>query len=431
MKNYNSLLHSVNVFDSSIDNGLSNGGFTIGGAGYNSPSSNFLSGINKFNKTDLLKSLISRIAVDVSMVDFKHIKIDQSTGNQSNVDSNLIEAMTVSANIDQTGRAFIFDLAWSLLEEGYVAAVPVDTETDLNDNGSYEINSLRVGKIMQWYPKHVRVRVYDENDGIYKDVVMSKRQVVIIESPFVNTLRDTNQTLDLLQRKIKLMNQQDSNAASGKLNGFLQAPYSTRSTARRTQFNKRLQDIEQQMSNSKYGLAGLDANEKYIGTGGGLANNLLEDIQKLKQDFYDQTGVTANIVNGTASEEEFNVYYRRSIDPILTAIVEGFNRIFLTKTARSQGQKIIYYRDPFRMASVDKLANAADLFARNAIVSPNELRAFLGMPPHPDPNADKLYNRNIGDKNLAGGTSTVGQDSSQDGSTNQTESTVDDTPYPT
>lgn len=402
------LKHAWNAFQNPIDSPIQSYSITDYG-GYNRQSSNYLRGIN-YNKSDLVKSVISRIALDAAYsVDIKHLKINQDTGDQSSISSGLINAITNDANIDQTGRQFLYDFYWSMLDEGVIAAVPIDTTTEPTITGAFDINTIRVGRILQWYPSSVRVRVYNEQLGIEQDIVIDKRKVAIVESPLYTVLKESNQTLKLLEQKIKVMNSEDSRAASGKLNGFIQFPFSTKNKLRRQEAERRRGELENEMANSKYGLATLDANEKYVSTGQGLTNNLLDDIRKLQQDFYNQTGITENIMNGTASESEMLNYHNRTIDVVVTAALDEFNRKFLTKTAISQGQIIKAYRDPFKLVPVEQLANIADIFTRNAIYTPNEIRQLTGKPPHPDPVANQLFNRNIADANQAGGLATAGQ----------------------
>lgn len=357
----------------------------------------------------MIKSIISRIALDASMVEFKHLKINEKDGSQAPIKSGLIDCLTHEANIDQSGRAFIFDAVWSLLDEGVIALIPVDTSHDPEVTGSFDIDSMRVAKIIQWYPKHVRVRCYNDNTGLEHDVVMSKRNMAIIESPLLTVLQDSNPTLALLQQKINLMQAKDKEIASGKINGFIQFPYQTRVSARKDQAKQRRKELEEEMSKSNYGIATLDAQEKFIPVGGGITNNLLEDVLKLKQDYYNQLGITEAIFNGTASASEINQYYHRLVDPIITALTDAINRSFLTKTARTQGQRIMFFRDPFRTLPVEQIATVGDTFSRNAIFTPNEIRALVGKPPHPDQLADQLFNRNIADGNQNGGIYTPGQ----------------------
>lgn len=404
------LLHSWNAFnssDQSSNNFVSNSDFAYSSVGRQ--SAHYLSSGYIYNKTDMIKSIISRIALDASMVEFKHLKINEKDGSQTPIKSGLIDCLTHEANIDQSGRAFIFDAVWSLLDEGVIALIPVDTSHDPEVTGSFDIDSMRVAKIIQWYPKHVRVRCYNDNTGLEHDVVMSKRNMAIIESPLLTVLQDSNPTLALLQQKINLMQAKDKEIASGKINGFIQFPYQTRVSARKDQAKQRRKELEEEMSKSNYGIATLDAQEKFIPVGGGITNNLLEDVLKLKQDYYNQLGITEAIFNGTASASEINQYYHRLVDPIITALTDAINRSFLTKTARTQGQRIMFFRDPFRTLPVEQIATVGDTFSRNAIFTPNEIRALVGKPPHPDQLADQLFNRNIADGNQNGGIYTPGQ----------------------
>ena len=406
------LLHSWNAFQSNQNNNtndfanLSNSMISFGSY-YGRGQSNY-SRSYSYNKSDLIKSVITRIALDASMVDFKHLKIDPVSGDQSPMNSGLINVLTRSANIDQTGRAFVFDLLYSLLDEGQIAMVPIDTTVN-PDNGSFDIITARVGKIMQFFPNKVMVRVLNDSTGLEQDILMSKESCIIIESPFYAILNDKNQTLRMLEQKIKLMNSQDNRASSGKLNGFIQFPYSTKSTARSAQAAKRKQEIENEMANNKYGVASLDAQEKYISAGMGLQNNLLSDVRQLQQDFYNQMGITEAILNGTANEQQTLSYYNRCVDVLLQYVTDAISRITLTKTAISQGQVLVYYRNPFKLVPVEQLATVADVLTRNAIYTPNEIRELTGKAPHPNPLANELFNRNIADGNQAGGINTPGQ----------------------
>lgn len=427
MTDANRLLHSINAFKNNEPPAevmkTTSFGFS---SGFNRQSSNYLKGYT-YNRSDLVNAIINRIALDASMVDLRHLKIDPVSGDQTPVNSDLIDTLTVSANIDQTGRAFIFDVVWSLLDEQAIAMVPIETSTYPNDTGSYDISSMRVGKIMQWFPKHVRIRCYNEETGLDQDLTLSKKQVAIVESPLYSILKERNQTIKILEQKIKLMNTQDAKAASGKLNGFIQFPYATKNDSRKQLAAERLKSIDNDMSNSQHGIASLDANEKWINTGGNIVNNVLDDIRRLQQDFYNQTGITEAVMNGTAKEEEYNRYFSRTVDPILTMIIDSLNRTFLTKTARTQGQRIAFYRNPFKGMAVANLASAAEVFTRNAILAPNEVRTtFLGIAPHPNALANELYNRNISDKNQAGGTTVAGQDVNGDGIPDDTDPASDE-----
>lgn len=406
------LLHSYKTYESA--NALGNGSFTVEPGSnwqsistYHSPV--YLQSMNSSYGNDLIKSIINRISIDASMVEFKHLKIDPVTQNQNEIKSGLIDCLTYKANIDQTGRAFIIDLVWSLLDEGVVAIVPTVTDKMMDGEKTFDVESVRVGKITQWFTDCVKVRYYNEDTGLEFEQTLKKEDVAIIESPLSGILQDTNQTLRLLKQKIDLMNSEDRNAAAGKINGFIQFPYQTNSDYHQKQADRRRKQLEAEMSKSTYGLATLDNNEKFIPTGGNIQNNTLEDINKLKQDFYNQVGITENIINGTQKDNELNLYYNRVIDPILQAIVDSINVTFISKTARTQGQVVEFYRDPFKILPIEQLANTADLFSRNAILTPNEIRKFIGKEPHPNPLANELYNRNIADGNQMGGIATAGQ----------------------
>lgn len=388
----NNPLGSWNAF-MSTRNGLDFDQSLVSGSGWGQNTSGLR--LYKFRQQDLINSIISMISLDVAMVDFKHLKINEEDGNQTPVESGLINCLTNSANIDQTGRAFIYDVAWSLLEEGVVAIVPIDTTSRPNDEGSYDILSMRVGKIIEWYPRAVRVRVYNDRSGLEQDLTLSKQSIVILESPLMGLLRDHNSTLRLLEQKIDLMYSQDKAIAAGKLNGFIQLPYATKNDIRKERAKQRKEQLEAELSESQFGIATLDANEKFVHTGGNITSNLVDDIRKLKQDYYNQIGISSKILEGTANQAELNLYYHRAVDPVLQTIVDGINRIFLTKTARTQGHIIQYYRDPFKMLPVEQLGTAADLFARNAIFTSNEIRSMLGRAPHPSKIADMLFNKNI------------------------------------
>ncbi|QGJ84759.1 putative portal protein [Lactococcus phage P1046] len=418
------LLHSWNAFQSNQNQNTNDfltpsNGMTSFGGYYGRGQSNY-SRSYSYNKADLIKSVITRIALDASMVDFKHLKIDPISGNQTPIPSGLINVLTRSANIDQTGRSFVFDLLYSLLDEGQIAMVPIDTTVDPN-SGSFDINTARVGKIMQFFPRQVMVRVWNDNTGLEQDLLVSKENCIIIESPFYAILNDTNQTLRMLEQKIKLMNSQDNRASSGKLNGFIQFPYSTKSTARAAQAARRKQEIENEMANNKYGVASLDAHEKFVSAGMGLQNNLLSDVRQLQQDFYNQMGITEAILNGTANEQQTLGYYNRCVDVLLQYVTDAISRIALTKTAVSQGQVLVYYRNPFKLVPVEQLATVADVLTRNAIYSPNEIRELTGKAPHPNPLANELFNRNIADGNQVGGINTPGQITSDQPATASTD----------
>lgn len=379
------------------------------GGMFGSSTSSYLSSGYHMDKTDIVTAVYSRIALDASMVEFKHLKMS-SEGIQKDMDSELIKRLTFDANIDQSGRSFIYDLVWSMLDEGNVAIVATTTTADPEETDNYEVLSMRVGKIMSWYPKHVQVECYNEDAGQRETLVCSKKTVAIVESPFAALLSKNNKTLNIIQQKSKLMAQNDEMMGSGRINGFIQVPYSTNSTRQAARATSRQAEIERQMATSKYGVVMLDHKEQYVSAGSGLNNNFLDDILKLKQDYLNNIGLTENVINGTANAEENNVYFHRVVEPCLYAIVDAVNRVFLSKTARSQGQVVKFYRDPFQLMPIESVATAADLLSRNAILYPNEVRAVIGRPPHPDPLANKLFNRNIADAHQVGGTATPGQD---------------------
>lgn len=398
------ILHSINSF-SNISNLDSS--FTLNNSSGYSTASTYYSPHyvtnGGFHKSDIIKSVINRIAIDASMVSFNHLKIIDADGNQEPVESEFYNRMTLQANIDQTGRSFLFDLIWSMLDEGVVAAVPIDKDNAGN------ILSIRVGKIEQWFPRHVKVSCYNDRTGTEQSIVVAKSDVAIIESPFLTIFKNSNYTLNLLNNKVRLMTDLDNNATLGKLNGFIKLPYGTGTTYRNAQAKERMASIEQQMAASKHGIAFLENKEEFISAGGGINNNVLEDVIKLKTDFYNEVGITSRILSGEANAQEINLYNARAVDPCLQAISDAFNVAFLTKTARTQGHVYRFYRDPFRLLPIEQLASSADLFSRNAIMTPNEIRSFIGMKPHPNPLANELYNRNISDGNQNGGTMSPGQ----------------------
>lgn len=403
MMNDSRLMHSWSVFSGALTkHNVDRGPMT-------QQSAYYMRSVNVYKHRDIISNVISRIALDASMAEFKHMRINKLTENQEPVDSKLQRCLSFEANIDQSGRSFIYDVVWSMLDEGVVAIVPTKTDRMPSDGKAFDVLEMRVGKITQWFPKHVTVSVYDEETGLMKEFEFHKKSVAILESPFYTLLNDSNPTLQILRRKLELMDSMDKDVASGKLNGFLQFPYQTRSETRVKQAERRLREIEHEMKTSQYGIVGLDANEKFVPAGSGLDNNIVDDVRNLTKDFYNNIGITEKILDGTASPSEINAYYYKTIDPVLQTIVDGINRAFLSETARTKGQVVMYYRDPFRTLPVESLSSTADVFSRNAILTPNEIRRLIGKPPHPDAQADQLYNRNIADGNQNGGIMTPGQ----------------------
>lgn len=376
---------------------------------YSRGSTNYIAS-SMFNRNSFINSIITRIAIDVSNIDLKHIKVDSATRLQTKVDSPLIDTLSYSANVDQTGRAFIFDAVWSLLDEGAIALVPIQTSVNAYDNTSYDIYSMRVGKIKQWYPQYVRVELYNELNGKREDVIVEKAKAAIIESPFNAILKDTNQTLKMLSDKIALMSKADNELVSGKLNGFIEFDGRTSTKILKERITNRLSDITNDILTNEAGLAGLTTGEKFVSAGGHEVSGVLDEVLRLQQDFYNQLGITENVIKGNASETELNLYYSRTVDTVSQALVDAINKTFISKTARTQGQQIIFYRDPFKTIPVKDLASSIDLLVRNAIISSNEGRALIGKEPVLDENADKLYNPNIADANQMGGIASVGQE---------------------
>ena len=303
--------------------------------------------------------------------------------------------MTLEANTDQTGRAFIQDVVISILDEGYVAMVPVDTTIDPALSGSYEIDSMRTGKILEWYPQHVKVRVYNEKTGQREDIILPKASVAIIENPFYAVFNEQNSTMQRLIRKLNILDIVDEQSSAGKLDLIIQLPYVTRSDTRRQEAQRRRKEMEDQLMNSKYGVAYADSSEKIIQLNRSLDNNLMKQIEYLTNMLYSQLGITQAILDGSANEQELLNYNNRLIEPIVSAIVDEMKRKFLTKTARSQLQTIKFFRDPFKLVPINNIADIADKFTRNEILTSNEIRQIIGMKPSNDPKADQLINSNL------------------------------------
>jgi len=343
----------------------------------------------------IIASIYNRIAVDVAAINLQHCRVDQNGKYLEPIDSELNQCLRLSANIDQTAREFMVDGVLSLLDEGTVAVVPVDTTMDITNNNSYDILSLRVGRVTQWYPEHVRVDLYNDRNGRHEEITLPKSVVAIVENPFYEVMNKPNSTLHRLRSKLALLDATDDKQNSDKLNLIIQMPYGLKGKNREERAKERIKDIEMQLVDSKYGIAYMDATEKIVQLGHPIENKLLEEIQYLTEQLYAQLGLTPAVFDGTANEQEMIQYYNRTLEPILAAFVDEFNRKFLTRTARSQGQAISYFRDPFRLAPVETLAAIADSFTANEIVSANEFRAVLGFQPVDDARADALLNKNI------------------------------------
>lgn len=347
------------------------------------------------NERSIVTSVYNRIALDVAAINIKHVRLDSNGRFQNEINSGLNFCLNLEANTDQTGRAFIQDVVMSLLDEGCVALVPTVTSENPKFSNSYDIYSMRTGKILDWYPKHVRVRVYNDNTGNKEEILLPKRMVGIIENPLYSIVNEPNSTLQRLLRKLVLMDAVDEQTGSGKLDLIIQLPYAIKTEARKIQASERRKDIEEQLAGSKYGIAYTDATEHITQLNRPLENNLMKQIEYLTSMLYSQLGITQSILDGTADEKTMLNYYNRSIEPIVSAIADEIKRKFLTKTARSQGQSIVCFRDPFKLVPVNDIAEIADKFTRNEIMTSNEIRQVIGMKPSDDPKADQLVNSNI------------------------------------
>lgn len=351
--------------------------------------------LSRGNEKSIVTSIFNRIALDVSAVTIKHCRIDGNGRYIEDIDSDLNNCLNLEANIDQTSRAFIQDIVMSLLDEGCVAVVPVDTSIDPGITDSYKIQTMRTGKIIEWYPTHIKVRLYNDRTGEKEDIILPKKQVAIIENPLYAVINEHNSTMQRLIRKLSLLDATDEQTASGKLDLIIQLPYVVKTPARREQANLRRKDIEEQLAGSKYGIAYTDGTEKITQLNRSLENNLLKQIEYLTEMVYSQLGITQEVLNGTADEKTMLNYNNRTVEPFVASIVDEMKRKFLTKTARSQGQTITYFRDPFRLVPINDIAEIADKFTRNEIMTSNEIRQIVGMKPADDPKADELVNSNI------------------------------------
>ena len=351
--------------------------------------------LTRGNEQSIVTAIYNRIAIDVSAIDVKHVRLDENGRYISEIESKLNECLTVAANLDQTGRAFIQDVVMSMLDEGCVAIVPVDTTFDPDITGSYDIASMRTGKILQWRPGHVQVRVYNEKNGQKEDVIVSKNAVAIIENPLYAIVNEPNSTMQRLVRKLNLLDAVDEQSSSGKLDLIIQLPYIIKTEARRKQAEDRRKDIESQLAGSKYGIAYTDGTERITQLNRPIENNLMKQIEFLTSMLYSQLGITQAILDGSADEKTMLNYYSRTIEPILLAVVDEMKRKFLTKTARSKLQSISFFRDPFKLVPVNNISDVADKFTRNEIMSSNEVRQLIGMKPSEDPKADELRNKNL------------------------------------
>ena len=351
--------------------------------------------LTRGNERSIITSVYNRIALDVAALNVQHIRLDENGRFLSVIQDGLNTCLTVEANIDQTARAFIQDIVVSMLDEGCVAIVPVDTTYDPSVTGSYDIQTMRVGKILDWYPQHVRVRLYNERTGTKENILVPKSIVAIVENPLYAVVNEPNSTMQRLIRKLNLLDVIDEQSGSGKLDLIIQLPYVIKTEARRQQAENRRKDIEAQLSGTKYGIAYADGTERITQLNRSVNNNLMSQIEYLTSMLYSQLGITQSILDGTADEKTMLNYNNRTIEPIISAIVDEMKRKFLTKTARSQSQSISFFRDPFKLVPVNDIAEIADKFTRNEIMTSNEIRQVIGMKPSDDPRADELRNKNL------------------------------------
>ena len=350
--------------------------------------------LTRGNERSIVTSVYNRIALDVAAIKMQHVRLDDNGRYADTIKSGLNNCLTLEANIDQTGRAFIFDGVMSMMDEGVIALVPIDTTSDPK-TGSYDIETMRVAKILEWYPAHVKVRAYNDRTGKKEDLILPKSTVAIVENPLFAVINEPNSTMQRLVRKLNLLDAIDEQSGSGKLDLIIQLPYVIKTDARKQQADKRIQNIEDQLKNSPFGIAYTDGTEKITQLNRPIENNLMKQIEYLTSMLYGQLGITAEILNGSADEKTMLNYYDRTIEPIVAAFVDEMKRKFLTKTARTQGQSIAYFRDVFKLVPVGDLAEIADKMTRNEIMTSNEIRQVIGLKPSDDPKADQLVNSNL------------------------------------
>jgi len=384
------LKHAWNVFMNRDPTGMSYQ--VLGGGSSSRPDRVRLS---RGNERSVVTSVYNRIAMDVAAIGVRHVRQDQNGRFLYEMESSLNHCLTVEANLDQTSRAFYQDMVMSVLDEGVVAVVPTMYTSSLREGNFYSISSLRTGKITEWFPNAVRVQLYNEQTGRKEEIIRPKNMVAIIENPLYAIINEPNSTMQRLIRKLNLLDLVDEQSSSGKLDLIIQLPYIIKTDARRDQAEKRRRDIEEQLSGSKYGIAYTDGTERITQLNRSVGNNLMSQIEYLTSMLYSQLGISQSVLDGTANEETMLNYYDRTIEPMLSAFVDEFKRKFLTQTARSQLQTISYFRDPFKLVPVNQLAEIADKFTRNEIVTSNEIRQIIGMKPSDDPKADELRNSNL------------------------------------
>lgn len=351
------------------------------------------------NERTIVTSVYNRIALDAAAIEIRHVKMDENNRFVDYIDSGLDNCLSVEANIDQTSRSFIQDIVSSMLDEGCVAVVPIDTTLDPNITNSYDIKTMRVGKITQWYPDRVTVSLYNDLTGTREEVTIPKIQVAIIENPLYSVMNEPNSTMQRLIKKLSLMDIADEEIASGNLDLIIQLPYAVKTEAKRNLAEARRKEVEEQLNGARYGVAYIDGTEHVTQLNRPVENNLMKQVEYLTAQLYAQLGLTQTIMDGSADENTMNNYYNRTIEPILSAIVDEFNRKFLTKTARTQKQSVMFFRDPFKLIPVSQISEFADKFTRNEIMTSNEIRQLVGFKPSDDPGADELRNKNLSQSN--------------------------------
>lgn len=387
------LMHAWNAFTNKDPTDAP--GYTGFGTGAYSNQRPYRSRFTRGNERSIVTSVYNRIALDVASINVNHVRLDKNDRFSEIIKSSLNECLTLDANVDQTGRAFIQDVVISMLDEGCVAIVPVDTTTDPTSTGSFDINSMRTGKIVEWYPRHVKINVYNDRTGEKEDVVLPKNSVAIIENPLYAVINEPNSTMQRLIRKLNLLDTIDNRTGSDKLDLIIQLPYVVKSDLQKKRAGERIDDITNQLSRSDYGIAYIDGTERVTQLNRPVENNLLKQVEYLTSMLYSQLGITQGILEGTADEQTMLNYTTRTIEPIISAITDEMKRKFLTKTARTQGQSIMFFRDPFKLVPVNNIAEIADKFTRNEIATSNEMRQAIGWKPSDDPKADELRNANI------------------------------------
>ena len=365
------------------------------GLGYGSSNRPYRQRFTRGNEKSIVNAIYNRIAMDVAAITINHVRLDDNGRFKEVIDSKLNSCLTLNANIDQTGRAFIQDVVMSMLDEGVVAIVPVDTTLNPELTSGYDIESMRVGRIVEWYPRHVKINLYNDRVGEKQDITLPKDVVAIVENPFYSVMNESNSTLQRLIRKLNLLDVVDEQSSSGKLDLIIQLPYVVKTPARRQQAEERRKMIEDQLADSKYGIAYADGTERITQLNRSVENNLLKTVEYLTNMLYGQLGISEAVMNGTADEKETLNYNNRTIEPIVSAIVDAMKWKFLTSTARTQKQSIMFFRDPFKLVPVENVAEIADKFTRNEIMTSNEFRQVIGMKPSDDPKADELRNANI------------------------------------